>query len=151
MEVLTAEPLQETQQKPPIHRFSKENAAELGRKGAIAKKQSDLARKTAEVKALADAELARPLLEQAVAQAVAATGKPDEEYRQFRLTRTREQLLALDRQLEAETDPKALKSLADAIARLCDVEQRLAMRPNPGSYRPSKPRTEQSSSDATPL
>lgn len=75
----------------------------------------------------------------------------ESEYRLFRLTRTREQLLVLDKQLVAETDPKSVKSICDAIARLCDVEQKLAMRPLPGSRRPGREKTERTSSSAGPL
>lgn len=113
--------------------FTKENSAEMARRAQAARKQRE-----------AEEELAR-------AQSADTTSADDATYRKFRLIRTREQLLALDKQLEAERDPKLVKSLADAIARLCDVEQRLAMRPLPGSRRPGREKPDKRSAASGPL
>ena len=59
-----------------------------------------------------------------------------DQYRLSRLARTRKQLAQVDRMLEAATDAREVKSLADALARLADMERILAGRPLPGSRRP---------------
>lgn len=110
--------------------------------------------KAAAIKSVAARELKE--LEATQAKAIvaqlkaAAIVEPDDQYRLFRLSRTRTQLLELDEQLSACRDPKLLKSLADAIARLCDVEQRLAMRPLPGSRRPGRESTSKAPSTFEP-
>lgn len=53
--------------------------------------------------------------------------------------------------LAKNIEPRERAMLLTALDRLLERERVLRGIPNPGSYRPSKPRTEQSSSDATPL
>lgn len=52
------------------------------------------------------------------------------------LFRTRKQVEMLNRQLESAPDHRAVKSIADALARLTEIERILAGRPLPGSHRP---------------
>jgi hypothetical protein len=52
----------------------------------------------------------------------------------------REQLDRVDDLMISEDDPKRLKELADASARLSDQEFKLAGRPSPGSRRPAQER-----------
>ncbi len=73
-----------------------------------------------------------------------------------RLTRTRKQIerlqTRLDTILEAdEVDDKAIKSIADALARLFDVEGWLAGRPKPGNLRPSNPKSPKQSALSGPI
>jgi hypothetical protein len=98
--------------------FTKENSAEMARRAQVARK--------------------RRLQEEAARAEIETISADDAAYRKFRLIRTREQLLGLDRDLEACSDEKGKKAICDSIARLSDVEQKLAMRPLPGSRRPSR-------------
>lgn len=100
--------------------FTRQNSAEMARRAQAARKQRELDRK---------AELNR---------GSAVIHADDVQYRQFRLTRTREQLLQLDRDLSAAPDEKAKKAIVEAIARLSVVEGNLAGRPLPGSRRPGR-------------
>jgi hypothetical protein len=95
------------------------------------------------VQARADRKaLAGHVPEQAKISWNAPTDTGTDHYRVKRLLRTRRQIDMLDKQLESTTDYKALKSIADAIARLSEIERLLAGRPLPGSNRPrsEKPR-----------
>jgi hypothetical protein len=69
-------------------------------------------------------------------------GKP-KEYTERRLARVRRQLDKIDRMVMKETDPGKLDRLAAASMRLADQERKLAGRPDPGSYRPVKPKSPQ--------
>jgi len=113
--------------------FTQQTAAEMARRSQAARKQRELDRK---------AELNR---------GSAITSADDAQYRQFRLTRTREQLLQLDRDLEAAKDERGKKAICDAIARLSEVEQKLAMRPGPGNVQPSKRQSQPTITIAEPL
>ena len=64
-----------------------------------------------------------------------------DEFQARRLKRVREQLDRVDDLMISEDDPKRLKELADASARLSDQEFKLAGRPSPGSRRPAQERT----------
>ena len=63
-----------------------------------------------------------------------------DEFQARRLKRVREQLDRVDDLMISEDDPKRLKELADASARLSDQEFKLAGRPSPGSRRPAQER-----------
>jgi len=128
--------------------FTAETAKVMAQRSIEARKRNAAAEIERIAQLEAQAKLAAPLL----AQAVAITCVPDEQYRLLRLARTREQLEQLDKDLEAAEDEKGKKAICDAIARLSDVEQRLAMRPLPGSRRPGRERpAKESPSTAGPL
>lgn len=58
------------------------------------------------------------------------------------LARTRKQIDVLNDMLEGgELDPKNLKAIADAKARLYEIEAALANRPKPGQLRPTAQRS----------
>lgn len=61
------------------------------------------------------------------------------------LFRTRKQIEMLNRQLESAPDHRAVKSIADALARLTEIERILAGRPLPGSHRPKTVRSRSTS------
>lgn len=109
----------------------------------------EYARRSAEARARIAQERKDVNKAQAIIAEAKALSDPNSEegYRLERLIRTRKQLSQLDEQLEGETDPKAVKAICDAIARLAEVERILAGRPLPGSHRPSnkpsKPKTGQ--------
>lgn len=109
--------------------FTPATASEMGKRSAA---KRAIQREQARIQA----EQRKSNPEQAVVLAVSN----DDAYRLERLTRTRKQLEQLDEQLEGESDPKAVKAIADAIARLSEVERILAGRPLPGSHRPSSPK-----------
>lgn len=62
----------------------------------------------------------------------------------IQIKRTHEKLLK-------ELEPKEHSQMLVALSRLVDQERVLRGIPNPGSYRPTKPRTDSTSGDATPL
>jgi hypothetical protein len=99
--------------------FTRENAAMLGQKGAIARW----------------AKPPEPPLPETIAQMT-------EEFADRRLMRVREQLEKLDALAAGEKDTKRLKELADATTRLSEQERILAGRPLPGSRRPSSDKQE---------
>lgn len=123
----------ETSDKPWL--FTKEQAAEFGRKGYEARMRNEAARK----QALIEAEQFK-----ASCLALAQPGS-DDSYRLGRLKATRDALDGLYSDLNDADDPKDQKAICDSIARLSEVERLLAGRPSPGSCRPSskptKPRT----------
>lgn len=145
---LPANPSHEQGYKGGQFRFTPANARELAEKSKLSRlaKAQRLAQEHAELVKLAEKgkELA---LAHALQEKPAPAIEPEEQYRLARLARTREQIEQLDKQLEAETDPKAIKSLADALARMVDVEFALAKRPKPAAYRtaPEKPKRSQAS------
>ncbi len=71
-----------------------------------------------------------------LAAAIPETATTGDEFAKLRLRRVREQLDKIDAMAFEENDPKRLKELADASARLSDQEFKLAGRPSPGSRRP---------------
>ena len=84
-----------------------------------------------DAKALADAQpLPSPV----------PTDNPTDDYTVQRLARTRKQIEMLDEQLEEAPDARAVKAIADALARLVEIERVLAGRPLPGSRRPGRER-----------
>jgi hypothetical protein len=103
--------------------FTRENAAILGKQGAIARWS----------KPRPEAPVAIPQITTPIAQNIA---QPLADYAERRLNRVREQLDKIDAMAFEENDPKRLKELADASARLSDQEFKLAGRPSPGSRRP---------------
>lgn len=85
---------------------------------------------------------------EALRAAADPTTQPEDEYRKARLKRTRTQLEALDKQLEAAAEPRDVKAIADAIARLSEVERILAGRPAPGAYRPVREKVKRAAAGA---
>ena len=100
-------------------RFSRENARELAIKGNLARKRKR------------EAELARLAQKDALADL-----EPEEKHRLRRVARTREHIERLDRMLARCNEPKDLKAIADALAKMEEVERVLSNRPLPGSRRP---------------
>lgn len=78
------------------------------------------------------------MLAQAISEKLAPAIEPEETYRVSQLARTREGLAALWSDFDRTIDAKERKFLADAIARLSDVEFALAKRPKPGAFRPTR-------------
>lgn len=101
--------------------FTHENAATLGKQGALARWSKPRPEPTPAI----PAPIPLPIAE------------PDNSFAGRRLMRVREQLERLDRLASEEDDPKQLKALADATTRLSEQERLLAGRPLPGSRRPS--------------
>lgn len=116
--------------------ITSENAAELGRKGALARLEA-LAKRKAE--------------EQAENERLAKLSTEGPDYQQERLARVRKQLNKLDRMIEEEEDPQKLDRLASAQSRLAKQEQELSGRPLPGSLRPTKKPTARSSNIPDPV
>ena len=113
--------------------FTAENAAEMGRKSAESRKQR--------------------MEEMRLAVEVAVTN-PDVDFGQRTLARVRVQLERLSNEIDKciAGDSKRLKELTDAYSRLADQEQKLAMRPSPGSLKPSsKPARVTSHAEPTPI
>lgn len=70
-----------------------------------------------------------------------AAAKDDKgDYQIETLVRVRKQMDRVFDALSGENDPMKLDRLASALARLADMEQKLAMRPSPGSFKPVAPR-----------
>jgi uncharacterized membrane protein YccC len=87
--------------------------------------------KDLEAQAIANAQKpVKPIVEQTIVS----------DFQTVRLTRVREQLDRIDSMLSTEEDPKRIKELADATARLQEQERQLANRPMPGSLRPQSPK-----------
>jgi len=105
--------------------ITKENAAALGRKGAIA---------TAEKWKQAQ-NLGRLIPLTVVTDAV-----PLDSYVLKRLARVRKQIDKLSDMLEHEKDPAKIDKLASAIDRLAKHEHYLAGRPGPGNRKPAPER-----------
>lgn len=127
------------------------NAAELRKKAIAARKAKELALKQRIEQLEAEKELARPLLEQAVAQATAPTLEPQKSFVSNRLRIVREQLKQLDEQLSQCIDWKATKAICDSIKALTDVERILDNRPLPGSRRPGREKPDKRSKGTGPL
>jgi hypothetical protein len=126
------------------YRFSGERASIAGKKGVIARRQRQLERNIALVKAQAE-------------EIAAKEGKPElpaespDKYTQDRIARTRRHIQGIDRQLEASDDPKEIKSLCDALARLEEIERILSGRPLPGSRRPGRDKPTKSTPASGPI
>ena len=130
------------------------NAAEMGRKGVIERKNKTIERE-AERKALitAVAALTPPKLPAPPKQPNAdpATAQADK-YLRRRLKRVRKQIDRVSDMLDEEEDPQKLDRLAAALERLCELERVMAGRALPGSLRPApKPKSPQSSGLAAPV
>lgn len=102
--------------------FTRENAAILGHRGAIARWSKP------------PEPPPKPPLPEIMAEHV-------NDFAIRRLNRVREQLDKLDAMMGKETDPKRLKEYADASARLSAQEFDLSGRPKSGSRRPKDERT----------
>lgn len=76
---------------------------------------------------------------------------PADKYVEQRIARTRAQIEKLDTRLATCRDPKAIKFLADAIAKLAELERVLSGRPLPGQLRPSGPKPRKSGNLVQPL
>lgn len=138
----------EPPQKPERRYFiSKENARALREKSIEAQKRNKLALEQRLQMAESQALIAQPL----IAAAVARTVQDSTSYVSERLTRTREHLKRLDAELEAAEDPRAVKAICDAMARLAEIERILDGRPLPGSHSPSKRQSQPTITIAEPL
>lgn len=126
----------------PKPRFNPAMASINGKKGGKARIQQILNEKKELLYLREQMEIAKPILQAAMAQAAVLSTLPEEKYRIEQLIRTRKALDALWVDLEKERDPKSQKALCDSIARLSDVEFALARRPKPAAYRtaPEKPK-----------
>lgn len=123
--------------------FNSENARAYALKGVAARAQAKADHK----RMIAEAKLA--LLAQAEIQT-------PEAYRLSRLARIRSQLASVDSAIEncikeRKPDQSRLKGLVEAQARLADQEQKLSMRPLPGSHRPRTPKASKTSHTVEPL
>jgi hypothetical protein len=155
METQELEPQQNkanaTLERKPWH-FTPEQARQLQAKSMEARKAKREAMQAELEQAQREAEQARAIvLADAMSKPKPIAIEPEEQYRLTRLARTREQIEQLDKQLEAETDPKAIKSLADALARMVDVEFALAKRPKPGAFRPVREKQARASQQQGPI
>ena len=77
---------------------------------------------------------------QATVAAAAAPAVPAD-YVSIRLARTREHVARLDAALEAAKDALEMERIARALSIMQEQERKLAGRPDPGSFRPSAPRS----------
>lgn len=127
------------------------NASELGKLGAKRKKEQDIALKQALAHAQAELEILRPLVQQSVATTGVAPNQTEDYYRITELARTRKGLEGLWRDFDATNDPKERKFLADAIARLSDVEFDLSGRAKAGTRRPGREKSERSTGTSAPI
>lgn len=128
--------------------FTAEAAREAGRKGAAALAANRLAEEKRIAAIEAENNLAKPIVDalKAVSSSeVLPTVQASPSYVLARLARTRAQLAQLDGQLEAAKEPRDVKAIADAIARLSEVERILAGRPAPGAYRPVREKAKRAS------
>lgn len=132
-----------------LGKISLTTASALGRAGAQARVARQLADKLALAESQAKLALLQPLIDKAAEQSLSIALGSDDDYRLRRLHRTREQLEQLDKDLAAASDERATKAICDAIARLSEVESNLAMRPKPGSHRPSRPKSTRSEAGAS--
>lgn len=108
--------------------FTKENAAEMARRGAVTRRRKYQERKLREERD-----------RQRAAQVLADTD-PTADYITIRIGRIRAQLDRLDEMLLLEADPQKLSWLATCTAKLAEQERVLSGRPQPGQLRPSAPR-----------
>jgi hypothetical protein len=99
--------------------FSRQNAAEMGRRGQAARKLAQ-AQRAAKVAAI-------PL----------QAGPATDVYVASRLVRVREMLNRLDSMMTKESDPQRLDRLASAQSKLSEQERILDGRPLPGQRRPA--------------
>lgn len=153
VESSTAEPQQiAASPKLKLPFINSSNARAIGKAGAQARIANHNAKKLELRRAKERLDLLQPIVDASLAQVASQPVGSDEEYRLFRLARTREQLADLDAEWkDAKGDAKERKALADAIARLQDVEQRLANRPLPGSRRPGREKPARSEAAGGPL
>ncbi len=124
-------------------KFSAETASEMGKRSVEVRKARREAEK-ARISAMeAENALAKPIVDvlKAVTSAdVLPTVQASPHYVLQRLTRTRAQIEALDVQLLASDDPRAIQAISVAIRNLTEIERVLAGRPLPGSHRPVRER-----------
>lgn len=97
--------------------FTAENAAEMGRRSAEARRQRDLA------------------IEAARSAPVPAT----DDYVTERISRVRAHIVDTDLALSKARDPLDRERLSRALGVLQETERKLAGRPEPGSYKPVRP------------
>jgi hypothetical protein len=108
--------------------FTKENAAEMARRGAVTRRRKYQERKLREER---DRQRAAQVL---------ADNDPTADYITIRIGRIRAQLDRLDEMLLLESDPQKLSWLATCTAKLAEQERVLSGRPQPGQLRPAAPR-----------
>ena len=99
--------------------ITSQNAAEMAQRSHEARKMRKLAEAT-------KAAIPHPSLQDA------------DSYLEKRLTRGRGEVESLSDLLDKEKDPQRIDRLCSGLARLCELERVLAMRPLPGSMKPSK-------------
>lgn len=103
--------------------FTKDNAKEMARRSHAVQAANRLAGKcTVPLKQLL------------------APGAPDDLYQQGRVRKIREQIEAVNKLLDGETDAVKLDRYASALCRLAELERVTAGRPLPGARRPSPER-----------
>jgi predicted transcriptional regulator len=134
METSLAEP-QVPAQNNKIHRFTKENAAQCARNAVKSRLKREQAERDALADAIAQAELGRPLLQRAVAQAAAYPTVN-------RVALVAEQIVRTRKMLNSELEPRERAQLLCALDKLLDRERILAGLPLPGSRRPGREKPE---------
>ncbi len=149
-----AEPCQVTAETPikPAKRslFTPENAKIMRQRSEEAKKRNKLAMEQRLQAAEAQAAIAQPL----IAAAVAKTVQNPASYLQERLSRTREQIAALDDQMRSAVnvgDSKAIQAISVAVKNLYEIEGNLAGRPKPGVRRPGREKPVRAGAGEAPL
>jgi hypothetical protein len=113
----------------PFHPgFTKENAAEMARRGAIVRRRNIAERKARQER---DRQRAKEVLENT---------DPTADYITIRIGRIRAQLDRFDEMLLEENDPQKAQWLATVTAKLQEQERILSGRALPGQLRPAVPR-----------
>lgn len=114
-------------------RFSPETASEMGKRSVEARRIKAIAEK-ARIQAIEQENaIAKPIVDalRVVTSAeVLPTVQTSPAYVLQRLARVRAQIDALDAQLFASTDPRAIQAISVAIRNLSEIERVLAGRPN---------------------
>ncbi len=122
----------QTNSNKPVPFFNKANAKLYAARSAEMRKQALLERQQAEAKAETEP---KPVHEQASAQ-----GRPDP-FVSTSLAQARKQLVKLYSMLnkaEPALEPSEIDKIASAISKFSDIEQKLAMRPGPGTIKPTE-------------
>ena len=116
--------------------FTTETARQAAANSAIVRQS----RRNAEEAKVAQAEkiIAAAAQSPALAEAL---GVRNDEFITRRILRVREQIERLSALLDEEEDPQALDRIASAISRLSTLEREYAMRPAPGTLKPTQPKT----------
>ena len=78
----------------------------------------------------------RPAIQPEVSAVQSQPAEPSDSFTVRKLARVRGQIDAVEKLLDAATEPQAVDRFANALTRLYDLERILAGRPLPGSRRP---------------